>query len=110
MPKCSAGDLEGKLKHVWQLTSSLYFYHQQQAALGRASHAWHEQHSRTLETVKLMNSSLSLVHACVTTLSAPAGEMAGICDIWLLILGEEIHYLGILKFGYKLSDKSCYMP
>ena len=32
------------------------------------------------ETVKLINSSLSLVHACVATLAALAEEMAGICD------------------------------
>ena len=35
------------------------------------------------QTVKLMNSSLSLVHACVATLAALAGEIAGICDTWL---------------------------
>ena len=47
--------------------------------------------TQTPETVKFMNSSLSLVHACVTeaTLAALAGEMAGICDTWLMISGEE---------------------
>ena len=46
--------------------------------------------TQTPETVKLMNSSVSLVHACVATLPALAGEMAGICDTWLLILDEEL--------------------
>ena len=47
--------------------------------------------TQMLENVKLMNSSLSLVHACVTvaTLAALAGEMASICDTWLLKSGEE---------------------
>ena len=62
--------------------------------------------TQTLETIKLTNSSLRLVHACVATLAALAGEMAGIRDTLLLISCEELaSYLGILKFGYKLSDK-----
>ena len=39
--------------------------------------------TQTPETVKLMNSSLSLVHACVATLAALAGEMAGIWLSWV---------------------------
>ena len=41
------------------------------------------------ETVKLMNSSLNLVHACVATLASLAGEMAGICDTCMAILGRN---------------------
>ena len=47
----------------------------------RGGHAWHERHS---------NTGNCLVHGCVATLAALAGEMAGICDTWLLILGEEL--------------------
>ena len=35
------------------------------------------------QTVKHINSLLSLVLACVATLAALAGEIAGICDTWL---------------------------
>ena len=47
--------------------------------------------TQTPETLKFMNSSLSLAHACVTvaTLATLAGEMASICDTWLLKSGEE---------------------
>ena len=46
--------------------------------------------TQTPETVKLMNSSSSLVHACAATFPALAGEMAGIGDTWLLISGDEL--------------------
>ena len=52
-------------------------------------HGMIDVHSKTPDAVKLMNSSLSLVHAGVATLASLAGEMAGICDTCMAISGEE---------------------
>ena len=62
--------------------------------------------TQTLETVKLMNSSLSLVYAFVATLAALYWRNGW--HMWYLAtdLGWGI---SVLKFGYKLNDKSCYI-
>ena len=103
----------GKLKHAWQLTSGLCFYrpstvgHLQavqvwtvvEVASGRASHAWHERHSNAGN-----GQAQGLIIGCPS--------WRNVWHMWYLhgYLGWGISYLGVLKFDYKLSDKSCYMP